>query len=91
MALRTKEAQVTFKPELRQYRLGKDSKKDWMGIKGGNRRIYVNKTCEHTDFLYYLCRYVLFCLSSLSPLILFNTLGDVLPLVLKPFLTFIFP
>lgn len=91
MALRTKEAHLTFKPELRQYRLGKDSKKDWTGIKGGNRRIYVNKTCEHKDFLYHSRRHMLFCLSSLSPLILFNTLGDVLPLVLKPFLTFIFP
>lgn len=53
---------MTFKPELRQYRLGKDTKKDWMGLKGGNRRIYVNKTFEHTDFLYHSRRYMLFCL-----------------------------
>lgn len=35
MALRTKESRLTFKPELKQYKLGKDTKKDWMGLKGG--------------------------------------------------------
>lgn len=93
MALRTKEAQLPSKPELRQYTLGRDSKEDWMDIKGDNRRSYANKMCEHTDFLYQSLRYTLFCISSLSPLILFffNTPGDVLSLVFKPFLTFIFP
>lgn len=92
MALRTKEAQLTSKPELRQYTLGRDSKKDWMGIKGDNRRSYANKTCEHTDFLYQSLRYIAFLyFFSFSSHTFFNTPVDVLSLVFKPFLTFIFP
>lgn len=83
---------ASFKPEIRQYKLEKDSKKNWMGIKGDNRGIYAYKMCEHTDFLCLPLMYVPFCISfSLSPFILFNTLCDALLLSLKPFLTFLFP
>lgn len=62
-----------------------------MGIKGDRRGIYEYKMCEHTDLLCHPLMYGPCCISSLSPLIHSNTLCDVLPLSLKPFLTFLFP